>query len=75
MSVQKPCFLPATEPAYGVRRAKELLAVQVIEVHLAQLACPNPQVNAVVTLPLEERGATLTCSARSQAPRTREGLL
>jgi amidase len=74
VSGQKPCFLTATELAYGVR-AKELLAVQVIEAHLAQLARPNPQVNAVVTLPLEEREATLTSSARSQAPRTREGLL
>jgi Asp-tRNA(Asn)/Glu-tRNA(Gln) amidotransferase A subunit family amidase len=74
VSGQKPCFLTATEPAYGVC-AKEFLAVQVMEAHLAQLAHPNPQVNVVVTLPLEERGATLTSSARSQAPRMWEGLL
>ena len=55
MAGQKPCFLTATEPAYGVR-AKELLAVRVMEARLAQLAHPNPQVNVVVTLPLEERG-------------------
>ena len=55
MAGQKPCFLTATEPAYGVR-AKELLAVQVMEARFAQLAHPNPQVNVVVTLPLEERG-------------------
>ena len=53
MSGQKPCFLTATELAYGVR-AKELLAVEVMEAHLAQLARINPQVNAVVTLPPEE---------------------
>jgi amidase len=74
VSGQKPCFLTATEPAYGVR-AKELLAVQVMEAHLAQLARPNPQVNAVVALPLEKRGATLNSSARSQAPRMWEGVL
>jgi len=53
MSGQKPCFLTATELAYGVR-AKELLAVEVMEPHLAQLARINPQVNAVVPLPPEE---------------------
>jgi amidase len=74
MSGEKPCFLTASELAYGVR-AKELLAVEVMEAHLAQIARINPQVNAVVTLPPEEeRGATLTSSARSQAHRTWEGL-
>jgi amidase len=74
MSGQKPCFLTATELAYGVR-AKELLAVKVMEAYLAQLARINPQVNAVVTLPPEEeRGATLTSSARSQARRMWEEL-
>jgi Asp-tRNA(Asn)/Glu-tRNA(Gln) amidotransferase A subunit family amidase len=74
MSGRKPCFLTATELAYGVR-AKELLAVWVTEAHLAQLASPKAQVNGVVTLPPEEkRGATLTSSARFQACRTWEGL-
>lgn len=74
MSGRKPCFLTATEPAYGVR-AKELLAVRVTEAHLAQLASPKAQVNAVVTLaPGEEREATMTSSARYQARRTWEGL-
>ncbi len=74
MPGQKPCFLTTTESGYGVR-AKELLAVRVTEAHLAQLASPKAQVNAVVTLPPEEeRGATLTSSARSQARRTWEGL-
>jgi len=74
MSGQKPCFLTATELAYGVR-AKELLAVEVMEAHLVQLARINPQVNAIVTLPPEEeQGATLTSSARSQARRTWEEL-
>jgi amidase len=53
MSGQNLCFLTATELAYGVR-AKELLAVEVIKAHLAQIACINPQVNAVVTLSSEE---------------------
>jgi Asp-tRNA(Asn)/Glu-tRNA(Gln) amidotransferase A subunit family amidase len=75
MSDRKPCFLTATELAYGVR-AKELLAVRVTEAHLAQLVHPSSQVNAVVTLsPEEEREATPTSSAGSQAPRTREGLV
>jgi Asp-tRNA(Asn)/Glu-tRNA(Gln) amidotransferase A subunit family amidase len=74
MSGRKPCFLTATELAYGVR-AKELLAVWVTETHLAQLASPKAQVNAVVTLsPEEEREATPTSSARFQAPRTWEGV-
>jgi amidase len=71
MSGQRPCFLTAAEPAYGVR-AKELLAVQVMEARLAQLARLNPQVNAAVTLaPEEERRATMTNSARSRVLRTR----
>jgi amidase len=53
MSGRKPCFLTATELAYGVR-AKELLAVWVTEAHLAQIARINPQVDAAVTLPPEE---------------------
>ena len=74
MSGRKPCFLTATELAYGVT-AKELLAARVTEAHLAQLASPKVQDNAVVTLsPEEEREATPTSSARSQAPRTREGV-
>jgi amidase len=74
MSGQTLCFLTATELAYAVR-AKELLAVEVMEAHLAQIARINPQVNAVVTLPPDEEwGATLTSSARSQARRTWEGL-
>ena len=74
MSGQKRCFLTATELAYGVR-AKELLAVEVMEARLAQIARINPQVDAAVTLPPEEeRGATLTSSARSQVRRTWEGL-
>ena len=75
MSGQRPCFLTAAEPAYGVC-AKELLAVQVMETHLAQLARLNPQVNAVVTLaPEEEWGATMTNSARPPVLHTRERLL
>lgn len=74
MSGQKRCFLTATELAYGVR-AKELFAVEVIKAHLAQIARIDLQVDAVVTFPPEEeRGATLTSSARSQVPRTWEGL-
>ena len=74
MSGQKRCFLTSTELAYGVR-AKELLAVEVMKTRLAQIARINPQVDAAVTLPPEEeRGATLTSSARSQARRTWERL-
>jgi Asp-tRNA(Asn)/Glu-tRNA(Gln) amidotransferase A subunit family amidase len=51
MSGQKRCFLTATELAYGVR-AKELLAVEVMEARLAQIARINPQVDAV---PLHSR--------------------
>lgn len=50
MSGRKPCFLTATELAYGVP-AKELLAARVTESHLAQLASPKVQDNAVATLP------------------------
>src|SRR5918994_1844295 len=54
MSGQKPCFLTATDPAYGVC-ANELLAIKVMEANLAQLVHPNPQVKAVVKVPaLEE---------------------
>ena len=75
MPGQKPCFLTTTEPGYGVR-AKELLAVRVTEAHLAQLASPKAQVNAVVTLPPgEEQGATMASSARRRALRTWERLV
>src|SRR5690349_8214300 len=47
------CFLPAVELARRIR-AKELSAVEVMEVHLAQIERVNPQVNAIVTL-LPER--------------------
>jgi len=71
---QKLCFLTATEPIYGVR-AEVLLAVRVTEAHLAHLASPKVQVNAVVTLaPGEEREATMTSSARYQPYHTWEGV-
>jgi hypothetical protein len=74
MSGQKPCFLTATDPAYGVC-ANELLAIKVMEANLAQLVHPNPQVKAVVKLPPgEERGATMICNARYQGRRTWEGM-
>ena len=73
MSGQKPCFLTATELAYGVR-AKELLAVEVIEAHLAQLA-HQPAGQRCRHAPAGGgTGATLTSSARSQARRTWEQL-
>jgi Asp-tRNA(Asn)/Glu-tRNA(Gln) amidotransferase A subunit family amidase len=75
MPGHKLCFLTATAPAYGVR-AKVLLAVRVTEAHLARLASPKAQVNAVVTLvPGVEREATMTSSARYQARRTWEELV
>jgi Asp-tRNA(Asn)/Glu-tRNA(Gln) amidotransferase A subunit family amidase len=75
MSGRKPRFLTATELAYGVR-TKELLAVPVMEAHLAQVARPKARVNAVVTLPPgEERVATMASGVRRQARRTWEGLV
>jgi amidase len=74
MSGQNLCFLTATELAYGIR-VKELLVVEVMEAHLAQIARTNPQINAVLTLSSEEKQeATLTSSARPQEGRTWEGL-
>src|SRR5262245_17499577 len=47
------CFLPAVELASRIR-ARELSAVEVMQVHLAQIERVNPRVNAIVTL-LPER--------------------
>jgi amidase len=58
------CFLNATEMVRRMRR-KELSAREVLESHLAQIARVNPQVNAIVTLAVDD--------ARALALRADEG--
>lgn len=47
------CFLTATELAQRIR-GKELSASEVLEAHAEQIARVNPQVNAIVTLVLDQ---------------------
>ncbi len=49
MSDSDLCFLPAIELARLVRR-REISAVELLEIHLAQIARVNPTLNAIVTL-------------------------
>lgn len=53
MTNSEICFLTATELARRIR-AKEISAREVVQAHLAQIDRVNPNVNAIVTLHLEQ---------------------